>query len=662
MNHCVGGYWQSVRDGESHIYSIRDPENKPHATLEFNPPDETLWKHIGEAVRPDDGYAHDRSYLDGAFYRDENGTLQYDPDSTAMAMFDSQDHYDDWSNRPNDFEPRPLGRFKEADPIKPFEEPPTDLYRQPPGSMRNTKMWAAIPTEPNEHKRAVLNQHMGPHDRTPNTQANTHIKDWLDHHRNNGWEIERSHNFFYPNDWDEYRHYGEAYDDEMPGRIYNYDRREGSGAARRLDDWYDDHFKQNPALWTEQPGDQGQELDKYGFPKGSDDDDGYDRMDVDWGDLDQDAMRSLADTYDRGAWHTHDWEGLARAYWHAWNLEKPHLTPENLDQRKRWKDAMDKKIEGLQEKVDDWQQNDSNYYDHSIKDLQEKYKELGGPVPNDEDGNEEYGWEEDHPSIDPDTWQEAKQLYDHQVNGTFPSYEDVRPPDPPSPTGEPPAGGMPGAISRRHAEFDATPTYNDGLAQKFIYNPAADEFHWGPGHGTIKAQLFREQGIGDTDTRDWIEGMYRPRENMVEVYDGEPAQRQYVHDRALQEAAQRPWERPSATGSPWVASTLDHPDPAFAEAMRQAYAGDLVNLDEERRKRQCPVCGGAIDRGVYPTCQACGWREGDPVMTCPNCHAKNTIHLEPATSGLAPDRERPYACGACKARFTTQEAEQLDGW
>ena len=34
MNHCVGSYWKDVKDGDIIIYSLRDPINKPHVTME----------------------------------------------------------------------------------------------------------------------------------------------------------------------------------------------------------------------------------------------------------------------------------------------------------------------------------------------------------------------------------------------------------------------------------------------------------------------------------------------------------------------------------------------------------------------------------------------------------------------------------------------------
>lgn len=34
--HCVGGYDQKVKSGESRIFTLRDPNNKPHVTIEMN--------------------------------------------------------------------------------------------------------------------------------------------------------------------------------------------------------------------------------------------------------------------------------------------------------------------------------------------------------------------------------------------------------------------------------------------------------------------------------------------------------------------------------------------------------------------------------------------------------------------------------------------------
>jgi len=36
MGHCVGGYCSPVERGDVHIYSLRDPKNKPHVTIEVS--------------------------------------------------------------------------------------------------------------------------------------------------------------------------------------------------------------------------------------------------------------------------------------------------------------------------------------------------------------------------------------------------------------------------------------------------------------------------------------------------------------------------------------------------------------------------------------------------------------------------------------------------
>jgi len=36
MGHCAGGYSQTVAQGNTHIFSLRDPKNQPHATIEMN--------------------------------------------------------------------------------------------------------------------------------------------------------------------------------------------------------------------------------------------------------------------------------------------------------------------------------------------------------------------------------------------------------------------------------------------------------------------------------------------------------------------------------------------------------------------------------------------------------------------------------------------------
>ena len=55
MHHCVGGYCYEVEQRLSHIYSLRDPFNKPHATIELSRDDKTIKQIKGfNNSRPDE--------------------------------------------------------------------------------------------------------------------------------------------------------------------------------------------------------------------------------------------------------------------------------------------------------------------------------------------------------------------------------------------------------------------------------------------------------------------------------------------------------------------------------------------------------------------------------------------------------------------------------
>jgi len=59
MGHCVGGYGSRIEKGDKLIYSLRDPKNQPHGTIEIDP----VWA----------GYEED--WVDGKYTGDE----EYDP-------------------------------------------------------------------------------------------------------------------------------------------------------------------------------------------------------------------------------------------------------------------------------------------------------------------------------------------------------------------------------------------------------------------------------------------------------------------------------------------------------------------------------------------------------------------------------------------------------
>lgn len=47
MAHCVGGFSKSVKDGRAVIYSLRDPANHPHVTMEYRPQEKKVVQIMG---------------------------------------------------------------------------------------------------------------------------------------------------------------------------------------------------------------------------------------------------------------------------------------------------------------------------------------------------------------------------------------------------------------------------------------------------------------------------------------------------------------------------------------------------------------------------------------------------------------------------------------
>ena len=61
MQHCVGSYCDVVREGESHIFSLRDPAGQPHVTLE--------WQINRDLVTPGSRWEAYRAMTDDEFLR-----------------------------------------------------------------------------------------------------------------------------------------------------------------------------------------------------------------------------------------------------------------------------------------------------------------------------------------------------------------------------------------------------------------------------------------------------------------------------------------------------------------------------------------------------------------------------------------------------------------
>jgi len=64
LQHCVGGYCPDVIEGRSRIFSLRDADGRPHATIEVEP-DSRVGFRAGEAPLGDDFYVQQNRYIAG---------------------------------------------------------------------------------------------------------------------------------------------------------------------------------------------------------------------------------------------------------------------------------------------------------------------------------------------------------------------------------------------------------------------------------------------------------------------------------------------------------------------------------------------------------------------------------------------------------------------
>ena len=52
MNHCVGGYYNQVKENKCEIYSLRDKNNKPHITIEYQHKQRLVYQIKGNSNTP----------------------------------------------------------------------------------------------------------------------------------------------------------------------------------------------------------------------------------------------------------------------------------------------------------------------------------------------------------------------------------------------------------------------------------------------------------------------------------------------------------------------------------------------------------------------------------------------------------------------------------
>jgi len=90
MHHCVAGYWDAVRRGQSRIYSLRDPQNQPKATIEIQGDKVIQIKGPNNASINDEGLVEKiRDFFDD---RD-------DIQKTSTGRSRIADYFDDWQER-----------------------------------------------------------------------------------------------------------------------------------------------------------------------------------------------------------------------------------------------------------------------------------------------------------------------------------------------------------------------------------------------------------------------------------------------------------------------------------------------------------------------------------------------------------------------------------
>jgi hypothetical protein len=90
MHHCVAGYWDSVRRGYSKIYSLRDPQNQPKATIEVQ------GDKVIQIKGPNNASINDEDLVEKIrdFFDDRD-----DIQKTSTGKSRVADYFDDWQER-----------------------------------------------------------------------------------------------------------------------------------------------------------------------------------------------------------------------------------------------------------------------------------------------------------------------------------------------------------------------------------------------------------------------------------------------------------------------------------------------------------------------------------------------------------------------------------
>jgi len=90
MHHCVAGYWNNVRTGSSKIFSLRDPQNQPKATIEVQ------GNKVIQIKGPNNASINDEGLVEKIrdFFDDRD-----DIQKTSTGRSRIADYFDDWQER-----------------------------------------------------------------------------------------------------------------------------------------------------------------------------------------------------------------------------------------------------------------------------------------------------------------------------------------------------------------------------------------------------------------------------------------------------------------------------------------------------------------------------------------------------------------------------------
>jgi hypothetical protein len=90
MHHCVAGYWDAVRRGYSKIYSLRDPQNQPKATIEVQ------GNKVIQIKGPNNASVNEEGLVEKIrdFFDDRD-----DIQKTSTGRNRVADYFDDWQER-----------------------------------------------------------------------------------------------------------------------------------------------------------------------------------------------------------------------------------------------------------------------------------------------------------------------------------------------------------------------------------------------------------------------------------------------------------------------------------------------------------------------------------------------------------------------------------